>query len=560
MDFETAAKAFREQFHDGLGIALGEVPGEDLVVAGIDLDGIDPLTDEKAQQIILAADSYTELSPSGRGLHIVGTVRTTSSAVSQAGLEIYTGKRYFTVTGERLNQASIADITDAITLAKTLHGYKNGSGGQPVIQSRDGKIIDGNRHNACKSRAAAIANRSLSFDELNGALQGWNLAACADPLPEDEVRDLAQWAWNKAQELPMTPRAAREMTEPQPDPNEDMVVAPTLKGINFADMDPHLFDGYLVKGVLPREGEASIIGASGSGKTFLATDLALHIAADRPWRGIRVKGGLVVYVGAESPRSVERRFFAARHAGTFPSSTAIKLTPGPINMLDDASVTSLIEFCQGAELEFGKKCVAVFIDTLARSMSGGEENSNDTMSQVTRTGCDRIRDELKATVIVIHHMGKDLERGSRGGSAFPAAMDAEISVSEEQEQRIATIKKSRDGKDGERYGFKLKIVDLGLDEDGEQVTSCLIEHIGATELKMRKPSGKFQLQLLTELEKRTELEPSIVWTEPELREIARDIGQNKNTAREAVFGLKRLGYFIPSIGGSRLNYAPGKKE
>lgn len=333
-----------------------------------------------------------------------------------------------------------------------------------------------------------------------------------------------------------------------------------LKGINFADMDPRLADSYLVKSLLPSEGEASIIGASGSGKTFVSTDLALHIASNKPWRGLRVRGGLVVYVGAESPRSVERRFAAAKKDGRFPLSLPLKLTGGPINMLDPDSVADLIEFCRAAEVEHGQKCVAIFVDTLARAMLGGEENSNDTMSAVTKTGCDRLRDELHATVIVVHHLGKDHERGSRGGSALPAAMDSELVISEEQDARVITVKKARDGVSGERFAFKLRTVELGVDDDGDPVTSCVVDHLGAIEFKIKRPSGKYQLQLLTELERRTEECPTLIWTDPEIREIARDLGQAKNTAREAHFGLKRLGYFIPSIGGSRLNYSPGKKE
>lgn len=333
-----------------------------------------------------------------------------------------------------------------------------------------------------------------------------------------------------------------------------------MKGINFADMDPHLSDGYLVKTVLPAQAEASIIGASGSGKTFVSTDMALHIAANQPWRGLRVHGGLVVYVGAESPRSVERRFAAAKKDGKFPAALPLKLTGGPINMLDNASVTTLIEFCRTAEVEFGEKCVAVFVDTLARAMLGGEENSNDTMGAVMKTGCDRLRDELQCTVIIVHHLGKDHDRGSRGGSALPAAMDAELVISEEQDNRVITVKKARDGQSGERFGFKLRVVDLGQDDDGDPVTSCVVDHLTSVAFTLRKPSGKYQLQLLAELERRTEDVPTVVWTDPEIREIARDLGQSKNTAREAHFGLKRLGYFTPTIGGSRLNYTPGKKE
>lgn len=118
--FETAAEALLTVHRAcGLGVALGEVPGEELQLSGIDLDDCyhGEALDERAQRILLAADSYAEKSPSLEGLHILGTgeLGTTNNG---AGLEIYSGARFFTVTGSRVNGARLADITDAARLAR----------------------------------------------------------------------------------------------------------------------------------------------------------------------------------------------------------------------------------------------------------------------------------------------------------------------------------------------------------------------------------------------------------------------------------------------------------
>lgn len=124
---EAAAALKRNRRASGLGIALGEVPSEDLQIVGIDLDDCyrnDEL-DPRAAEILLAANSYAEKSPSGRGLHILGTgdIGTLKIAKGDApGLELYSGSRYFTVTGQRINGAHVTDISEAGLLARRLFG------------------------------------------------------------------------------------------------------------------------------------------------------------------------------------------------------------------------------------------------------------------------------------------------------------------------------------------------------------------------------------------------------------------------------------------------------
>ncbi len=120
--FERAAAALaRSRNASGLGVALGKVDAE-TIVSGIDLDHcIDEhgVLDPRVTQIMGAAVSYAERSPSGRGAHIlgIGDVGTTKTP----GLEIYSGQRYLTTTGSALNRAGLADLSDAAALARRLY-------------------------------------------------------------------------------------------------------------------------------------------------------------------------------------------------------------------------------------------------------------------------------------------------------------------------------------------------------------------------------------------------------------------------------------------------------
>jgi hypothetical protein len=90
----------------------------------------------------------------------------------------------------------------------------------------------------------------------------------------------------------------------------------------------------------------------------------------------------------------------------------------------------------------------VIIDTVHASMAGGEENSAKDMG-VVLGHCRAIQEATGGLVVLIHHSGKDSERGARGSSAIRAAMDTEIEVMRnEGDQRTARITKQRDGEDG----------------------------------------------------------------------------------------------------------------
>lgn len=72
--------------------------------SGIDLDATDkPLILAEQRQIYDELDSYTELSPSGRGVHIIIKANNLPTGRRREGVELYSDGRYFTMTGNVLN-------------------------------------------------------------------------------------------------------------------------------------------------------------------------------------------------------------------------------------------------------------------------------------------------------------------------------------------------------------------------------------------------------------------------------------------------------------------------
>lgn len=98
--FTEAVDSVLEGKADGVGIVLGNG------LVGIDLDHVrDPATGtiaRTARALIRHLDSYTELSPSQTGLHVLvhGTMPTRGTRAN--GVELYAEGRYFTVTGQHL--------------------------------------------------------------------------------------------------------------------------------------------------------------------------------------------------------------------------------------------------------------------------------------------------------------------------------------------------------------------------------------------------------------------------------------------------------------------------
>jgi hypothetical protein len=83
------------------------------------------------------------------------------------------------------------------------------------------------------------------------------------------------------------------------------------------------------------------------------------------------------------------------------------------------------------------------------------------------TRCDTIRTATGATMLVVHHFGKDESKGMRGSVALKAAADTVIEVTGIDGVRTARVEKQKDGATGETFTFTLRPIDLGPDGDGE---------------------------------------------------------------------------------------------
>lgn len=179
----------------------------------------------------------------------------------------------------------------------------------------------------------------------------------------------------------------------------------------------------LIAGLLFSPSVACLYGPSGSGKSFLAVDLACAVATGRDWLGrpSHAGGGGVLFVAAEGVGGLGARVDAwcAHHGRT--DIDRVAWLPTPVNLANYEAVDGLCEIVDDGNYDL------VVFDTLARCTAGADENSAKDMGLVVGA-LDRIRDAADACVMVIHHSGMDLARGARGSTALLGAVDTELQV------------------------------------------------------------------------------------------------------------------------------------
>lgn len=232
-----------------------------------------------------------------------------------------------------------------------------------------------------------------------------------------------------------------------------------------AELDPSPIE-YRIKFVAPAEGVFAIYGPSGSGKSFLAADAAAAIAEGRPFFNYPTKKGPVLYIGLEGEAGVRGRVLAweREHGRKMPEG--IRFLLQPFHITDPQDVADLAAMCAPG-------CV-VIIDTLNRAAPGMDENSPKDMGVIIE-GAKTLQRAIAGLVILVAHTGKDATKGLRGHSSLFAALDGAIMVERTGDNRSWKVDKAKDGKDGEEHGFRLKTVCLGTDDDGDDITSCVVE-------------------------------------------------------------------------------------
>jgi hypothetical protein len=520
--FEAARTAAARRGFDGIGLAL--MPEFGITV--LDFDHCVSSGQVDAEVLEMVCDTYAELSPSGTGVHAVyrGQLANAKSpsTSSRWGFETFSDKGFVTWTGNVLEIVELvgAENTVAPLNASVIAEVNRRFGHRD--EPRDAASAErlGLTTEQVK-RAIAELEPDMDFEhwlrvgmalhhELGPAgFQAWDEWSSRGAKYKGSDNLMTHWrTFGRGRGEPVTMRSigkmlgrpldagpasaeefdalVEEQAQPEPQAQGEAPKPPRFQFEPVGSFASATASPWIVKGVLPQAGLAVVYGASGSGKSFAVLDMVLAIARGSAWRDRKVRQGKVAYIAAEGADGFRKRLAAyAQHQAIDLATVPMTVLNGAPNLLE---VKDAVDLVVGVEAAGGADVIVV--DTLAQTMPGGNENAGEDMGKAL-AHCRRIHQRTGALVILIHHSGKDAAKGARGWSGLRAAADAEIEVLRDEAtgQRSLRLSKNKDGEDGLQWGFELQIVQLGVDEDLDPITSCVVAEAELKAVKSGKPMG-----------------------------------------------------------------------
>ena len=494
--FSAAKQAAIRRGFDGVGIAALEGSG----ITIIDFDncvttsGLDPAVEDAA------AGTYAEYSPSGNGIHAIVLGELGDRKDHSTGFETFSSKGFCTFTGARTELTEM--LGDDITApSETITRWCAERFGCESGEKWEGEELPVGLTEDQIAKCLEALDPSMAHDDwlhvgmaLHHETQGdgfqlWdNWSQGGAQYPSREALE-ARWnSFGQSGHRPVTARTLLKMTTDagadvgygvaSPD-DFDVVAEPVappgghFKIRSAADFVSQVQTvSWLIKGVLPKAQMGVIFGESGSGKSFLAFDICAALSRGVAWNEKRTVKARVLYVVAEGVGGFNLRVqaYCARQ-GIKPQDLDIDIISDVVpNLGEQSHAANLI-----ADIKHCGPYDLIVMDTLAQVTPGANENSGEDMGKAL-AHCRKISQASGAMVLLVHHSGKDASKGARGWSGLRAAADVELEVTRLEDYRELTVTKLKDGQDGAQFGFKLDTVALWDDEDGDPVSSCVVEY------------------------------------------------------------------------------------
>jgi KaiC/GvpD/RAD55 family RecA-like ATPase len=280
------------------------------------------------------------------------------------------------------------------------------------------EIPNGRRNSALASLAGSMRRRGMTADSIEAALLAENSARCSPPLSDDEVQEIARSIGRYDPETP------------------DSAPVRALDFVTLTELLDRPDPQYLVSGRIVAGSLVTLYGPSGVGKTFVALDLAFSVAASLDWLGApTLLSGPVAYVVAEGAGGVPKRARSWLRARNVIEPPDVRVLCQPVLLNEPQEARALLDALRSI------RPVLIVIDTMARCSTGDENSVQDAMTLVRN--CDRIRQEIGATVLLVHHTGVN-ENRERGSSALRGACDAMIALSDDGDTLKLRFDKQKD--------------------------------------------------------------------------------------------------------------------
>lgn len=282
---------------------------------------------------------------------------------------------------------------------------------------------------------------------------------------------------------------------------------PRFTPIALDDVTISADPAWLIEGLMPARGLACVIGEPKCGKSFMTSDMLCTVAQGAPYAGRATLQGPVIYLTGEGVSGFKRRLVAMRqHRGIEGQGVPFYMIENVPDLGSEATdlpqLLAELDAFSAATCPEGPR--AIVLDTLARCMGEGDENSARDMGRLVAR-CGAIERHFGCVIVLVHHVGKDPTRGGRGSNALNGAADVTMLVEKSESQSTVSVEEMKDGREGQQWRFRLAPFDLsatfsdGCAPPSEAVenSTCVVEilsqpgkaQLRATNAKPKPPKG-----------------------------------------------------------------------
>jgi AAA domain len=377
-----------------------------------------------------------------------------------------------------MNNGQLLTILDSRAVQRArlgLDGGRNNTGLWLACQLRDNKFSQQEAETAMRQYAAAVGN---------GGDQSYT---------ESEAIRTVRSCYGRPPREPWSDSTSHENSNGKPSNGA------SIKPFQFFDDEEIQLikrPPFLLDGIIPQNSFSVAFGQPGDGKSFFALALALSHATGQSLLNHDVVIGTPAYIAAEGSAGLGIRIASWKAFHNKPGKAGVCFLTEPIQFMQPSEVD---RFLLTAE-NMPKPPSLIVIDTMARCLIGGDENSSKDVGLFI-AGCDKVRTALGAAVLIVHHTTKDgaIERGS---SALRGAADVMLQFSRDGELIIITCAKMKDAEPFKPLCLSLTKVGVGNE------SSCVLE---VADLSAKGCNDRLALKVLTDNFSATEGATSSEW-------------------------------------------------
>lgn len=410
--------------YDGIGIIF------DNGLCGIDIDKRDA-NDEIAKDIINLMDTYTEISPSSNGYHILFTVDLSQipTIINDLGdkkldtkyyqknpnnkLECYIDgltNRYFTFTGKAINDKPICERTKELLVFLDKYMVRNTKLDNKVIKNQistktDEEIIELIRKSKQADKFSNLYDYGdITFYDDDNSSADMGLCCILAYYTKDynqidrifKSSKLYRKKWDRDDYKYSTITKALIMVDTQENTTKDLEYI-SARDLQNKELAPTI---YYVDKILP-QGLNLICSVPKMGKSWLALDLCISICNGTPFLGFNTKRCGCLYLALEdSYNRLKSRMSKLLGDNDAPNDFIYSIN---CNDLKNGFINQIETF-----LNNHNNIKVIIIDTLQKIRSETKNSNAYGHDYKELSMIKRIADERGLCIILIHHLKKGI--------------------------------------------------------------------------------------------------------------------------------------------------------